>query len=262
MRTLLATVFNNLFLVLGSLFFGTVAIVGSVVAPRSGIATWSARGWARGLLSTAGARLDVRYEQELDPDERYVFMSNHQSQFDVPSLLATLPVSARFLAKRQLFAIPVFGTALRLAGFIPVDREDRSRARESLHAALAQIEGGHSIVVFPEETRSSDGRIGPFKRGGFLIALKAGRPVVPVGIGGARLIQTKETLIVRPGPLRLRYGRPIDPSASGVRGSREFVELVRDEVIRLSGEPGEDFDGSALPPGQTTADRLDWTNDS
>lgn len=245
----LATVLTNLYLVVGSVVFSLATIVGAAIPPRGLWSFRAARAWARGLLWCAGARLDVAREVELGRDQRYVYVSNHQSLFDIPVLLVTLPGSTRFLAKRSLFRIPVFGWAMRVAGFVPVDREDRSRAKEAMDGALRQLAQGRSVLLFPEETRSLDGRIREFQRGAFLIALKAKCPVVPVGVQGTRGIQAKGRLTVRPGTVRVRYGAPIDPCAGGVRARKELVETARAEVVRLSGEPP--LEGS--PQGATAS---------
>ena len=253
MRSLLATVLTNVFLVVGSLVFALGAIAGTLLPPPGLWSFRSARLWGRGLLWCAGVRLDVAREAPLLPGERYVFVCNHQSLFDIPVLLVTLPGSTRLLAKRSLFRIPVFGWAMRASGFVPVDRENRSRAKEAMDGALRQLDLGRSILLFPEETRSEDGRIREFQRGGFLIALKAKCPLVPVGIAGTRAIQRKGSLLVRPGAVRVRYGTPVDPSRAGVRGRRELIETLRTEVIRLSGEPGVEREVAVLERGETAA---------
>ena len=245
MRPLLATILTNLFLLVGSFVFGLGAVVGSVIPPFGWWSFRSARAWGRGLLWCAGVELDVVREAPLERDARYVLVCNHQSLFDIPVMLVTVPGSTRFLAKRSLFRIPVFGWGLRAAGFVPVDREDRSRAKEAMDGAIEQLAKGRSILLFPEETRSLDGRIREFQRGGFLIALKAKCPVVPVGIHGTLGIQRKGSFRVRPGTVRVRYGRPVDAAAGGVRGRRELVAAMRSEVIRLSGEEAVEVGASA-----------------
>jgi 1-acyl-sn-glycerol-3-phosphate acyltransferase len=236
-RILFSTLSTNVFLVLGSVACGLGAIVASLVRPRSNLAYRCAVAWGRGLLRSAGARLEVTHDGGLAPSSRYVFMANHQSLFDIPALLASLPVETRFLAKKSLFALPVFGQALRVSGFVPVDREDRTKAVESFGAALRQLQSGRSILLFPEETRSVDGRVLPFRPGGFLIALKARVAVVPVGVSGTRDVRRKGSLWSRPGTVRVHYGRPIGLSDAGVRQRRALMEQVRAEIVALSGCP-------------------------
>ncbi|REJ79894.1 MAG: 1-acyl-sn-glycerol-3-phosphate acyltransferase [Acidobacteria bacterium] len=268
MSTLLATLANNLFLFFGTAVFGCIAILTGILGPRVAGPSLATRLWARGLLLTGGIRLDVRFERPLDPDAVYVFLCNHQGLFDIPVLLWTLPERTRFLAKRSLFHIPVFGWSLKIMGFIPVDRGDRGRARESLEEAVRQLEAGTSILIFPEQTRSGDGRILPFRRGGFVIAQKAGVPLVPIGLDGTRRIRPKGSLLVRPGRVRVRYGEPIPmPRGDGARVGRELVDEVRHRIAGLAGaslsdvaEPAEsdaaddaEQGTAAAPPAATDA---------
>ena len=235
MARLFRTTIGNLYLLTGSLFFGSVAVIGGLLAPRARVPWRCARTWARYWLAAAGVRLEVEGRKAIDTDRCFVFMPNHQSYFDIPSMLASLPAETRFLAKRSLFQIPVFGWALKMAGFIPVDRQHRSRAKQAFAAASESLQEGYSILIFPEETRSPDGKILPFQRGGFLIGIKAGVPIVPVGISGTRSVQKKGSLIVDPGVVTVRYGEPVPTEGRGVKAKRELLAEVRAEVARLSG---------------------------
>ena len=225
------------YLILGTAFFGPLAIITSWLTPSGRLFAFYARWWSRCWLLTAGVRVTVVREAELDPGRGYLFMANHQSALDIPALLATLPVPTRFLAKRELFRLPVLGFALRAGGFIPVDRKVRSKARETIHDAAQRLRGGSSILIFPEETRSRDGRLLPFKRGGFLIASRADAPVVPVGIEGTGQAQPTKSLGISPGPVRVRYGAPIDLAAAESEGRGEALETVRREIARLADVP-------------------------
>ncbi len=235
--TALATTFGNLYLVFGTLICGSLAIALSWIPPRGNLVYRMARLWSRGLLFFSGISLEVLSEVELDPRTPYVFMSNHQSLFDIPALIASLPGQSRFLAKRSLFRIPVFGWAIRAGGFISIDREDRSRAGQSFSAAVARLRAGASAVVFPEGTRSLDGRLLPFQRGGFLLALKSGLPIVPVGIRGSLEVQPKGHRRVRPGRVSVRYGSPIATQEYGIRDRERLSSRVREEIEELRG-PG------------------------
>lgn len=234
LATGLATLTGNLFLIVGSLFFGSLAILTGWIPPRGNNVFRCARLWSRGLLFFSGVRLEVTKEAELDPQGNYVFMANHQSLFDIPALIATLPVQTRFLAKQNLFRIPIFGWALSVGGFIPIDRKNRSRARESFTAAVQRLQSGVSILVFPEETRSIDGRLLPFRRGGFLLALKSGHPIVPVGLQGTRSVQSKRSLKVRPGLVTVAYGRPIQMDDRTLRSKDELTQEVEVGVAQLA----------------------------
>jgi 1-acyl-sn-glycerol-3-phosphate acyltransferase len=146
----------------------------------------------------------------IDPNAAYVYMANHQSMFDILALLGYLPVQFRWVAKKELFRIPIFGYSMKRVGYISIDRSNRQSAIQSLREAAQKIAFGVSVVVFPEGTRSSDGEIKPFKKGGFYLATDSGRPVVPVVIWGTREVMPKGKLSIRPGPIVLSINRPID----------------------------------------------------
>ncbi len=235
LTTALFTFLGNAYLVVATLVLGVPALIVPWIPPRGDHFYRLARLWCRGLLHASGVRLDVRFEEPLPAAGGYVVMANHQSLFDVPALIATLPGQTRFLAKKRLFKIPFFGWGIKLGGFIPVDRRDRSAGRASFKAAAACLESGRSVVLFPEETRSLDGRLLPFKRGGFLMGLKTGRPVVPVGIRGTLGVRRRGSLINRPARVEIRYGRPVDPAAYGLERRAELVAEVRERIAALAG---------------------------
>ncbi len=230
----LTTLTGNLSLVVGTVFFSTLAVLFGWLPPRGRWVTWCARGWSRGLLWGAGVRLETRFAAPLPPDRTFVFMANHQSLYDIPALLLALPGRPRFLAKRSLFQIPLFGWALKAGGFISIDRGDRSRAGESFGDALREMQSGASAVVFPEGTRSADGQLLPFQRGGFLLALKSGLPIVPVGIHGSLEVRGKKSFRIRPGRITVSCGRSLNVSEYGVRDKARLMEDVRRRVLALA----------------------------
>jgi 1-acyl-sn-glycerol-3-phosphate acyltransferase len=232
----LATLVGNLYLVFGTLFFAALSVLVSVIPPRGRWVGPVAKLWARGVLLASGVRLRIEGAAALARDGRYVFVANHQSLFDIPALLAASPGQVRFLAKASLFRIPIFGWALRLGGFIPVDRGDRDRARDSFAQAIERLDrDGISVLLFPEETRSLDGRLLPFRRGGFLLALKTGRPMVPVGVEGTFGVQSRASFRIRPRPVTVRYGAPIELANGSVRQLPARIEEIRAEIARLAG---------------------------
>jgi 1-acyl-sn-glycerol-3-phosphate acyltransferase len=233
LRIALATVAGNLYLVAGTLLFSAAAIVAALVPPRGRHAHAVARLWARGALAAAGVRLRLEHETPLDPAGRYVFLANHLSLFDIPALLAAIPGQVRFLAKAGLFRIPVFGWAMSLAGFVPVARGHRERARDSFAQALERLDRGMSILVFPEERRSLDGRLLPFKRGGMLLAAKSGLPIVPVGLDGTLQVQPMRSFLIRPRLVHVRFGRPQPPPES-IRALRALTADMRSRIAELA----------------------------
>ncbi len=232
---LLGTFFGTLHIFFGTLLWGGLAVLMGWHPRRRAIMSRFARYWARGQLFTSGVDLTVRFVGRLDPAGRYVFLANHASYLDIPAILASAPFPVRIAAKKSLFRIPVFGWSLSVGGFIPIDREDRSKATGAFNQALGLLGKGDSVLFFPEGTRSRDGRLAPFLRGGLLLALKEGLPVVPVGIRGAYEVQPRHRWSAHPGPVEIRWGAPIDVKAYGVRRRAELTALVRRQILDAVG---------------------------
>ncbi len=209
------------------------AIVG-FIPPRGDWTLKGSRVWARIILLGAAIGLRAEGRDRVPVDRPVVFMSNHESWVDIPVLLAAIPIQVRFLAKKSLFSVPFLGWAMRSMGFIPVDRENRRTAIKSFDSAAQRIRSGRSVLIFPEETRTTSDDLLPFQRGGFLIALKGGLPIVPVGIEGARRALPKHSYLLRPGRVTVRFGDPIHTAGRGVTAKTEIMEEVRAamEVLR------------------------------
>jgi 1-acyl-sn-glycerol-3-phosphate acyltransferase len=205
---------------------GTACVVG--LFDRSGEgAVWAARNWVRWILTSCRVEVECDGLESLDPNQPYVFMSNHQSVFDVAAIVSTLPVSFRFVAKRELTWIPIFGWALVLGRHIIVDRRNRTRSVESLESAARQVRGGTNVIIFPEGTRSATGSLGEFKSGGFHLAIRAGVPVFPIAISGSRRIAAAKSLRVESGRIRVSYGSPIPTATFTMADRNELKKLAR-----------------------------------
>ncbi len=230
---LLRSVLHLVLLVVLSFVGATLALL-SAPFDRSGDTVVAlARIWSRMLLRSAGVRLTVNMHGELDPRRPYVFMANHLSTVDIWALFVAVPLKVRFIAKKQLGRIPLFGWAMVAGRFIFVDRQKKAAARRSIDQAIARIRAGSSVVIFPEGTRSRDGLLGPFKTGGFRLAITAGVPIVPVGIRGAREVMSRGSLIVRPGPVTIEIGAPIATTDLSATDRLALPERLRSEVARL-----------------------------
>lgn len=193
--------------------------------------------WSPTLLWAGGAKLSVQGEDNVDVTKPYIFVSNHQSTIDIPTLFMALPVDFRFVAKNALKYVPFLGWYMWLARFVFVDRGNHRKAIASLEKAGAQIRGGTSIVVFPEGTRSPDRRVLPFKKGPFALALKAQVPLVPVAIEGSGKLMPKNSWNITPGPIKVMIGKPIDPAPFG--DDREaLIAAVRNAIIDLNVQLG------------------------
>jgi 1-acyl-sn-glycerol-3-phosphate acyltransferase len=212
-------------------FFFLVSLPVMILTRSGDLPIWFARrAWGPWGLAVAGARTEVARLPALPPGP-LVFASNHESALDIWVLFKVLPRGFRFVAKAELFRLPIFGAYLRLGGHIPVDRGNHARAVESLRQAGEAVRAGTSLVVFPEGTRSKDGRIQPFKKGPFVVAMEAGVPVVPVAISGSGRVTPSKTISVVPGTIRVAVGDPVDPAAFPHKEA--LLAEVRRQVIAL-----------------------------
>lgn len=212
---------------------------------------WARRVWAPVLLWAGGARLEVHGQHHVDPSRPTLYISNHQSTIDIPALFVAIPVNLRFVAKKQLQYVPLLGWYMLLAGYIFVDRGNRAKAIQSLERAAERIRRGVSLIMYAEGTRSPDGRILPFKKGPFALALKAGVAVCPVTIEGSGRLMPKNSWRITPGPIKVKIGAPIDASKYGPDDRERLIHDVRQVIIQqsleLGGRGGDPSDDVAEP---------------
>lgn len=182
--------------------------------------------WARMILWVSGVKAEAFGTEHADPHSPKIYMSNHQSAFDIFVLLDKLRVNFKFILKQELMGIPILGFAMRRTGYIAIDRRDPRKAVVSMHEAARKIRGGASVLVFPEGTRSPDGQLGSFKKGGFHLALKAGCDIIPLTIVDSYRIMPKGTLRINRGRIVMVVGKPI--SVEGRK--RSDMEILMREV--------------------------------
>jgi 1-acyl-sn-glycerol-3-phosphate acyltransferase len=209
-----------------TIVLGTLSIGSSLFEKRGYFAHWCARTWSRLILTTTRVTIDVDGLERLVPGRTYVFVSNHQSIYDIPILFWSLPYQLRIIAKESLGRFPFLGWHLRRTGHMLVDRKRPDRAAIFSWASRLTSQG-LSLIVFPEGTRSRDGRVARFKGGSFFLALEAGLPIVPLSVIGSRHVMLKGRLATYPGHVRLVVHEPIDTSALAGTDPREFGERVR-----------------------------------
>ena len=224
-------VLRYLLIVLYSGFWGALGCILGLVDRSGEAVVWVARGWIRWILWTCRVEVDSSGLESIDLARPYVLMTNHQSAFDIAALIATWPASWRFVAKRELVWIPLFGWAVGLGGTVFVDRQNRERAVASLRRAATRLRTGTTLIVFPEGTRSPSGELGEFKSGGFHLAIEGGAAIVPITVSGSHRITPKHSLRIESGRIHVHYGKPIATAQRSPEERNELKREVRDAII-------------------------------
>jgi len=235
-----------------TMVLGTLSIASSLIDRSGHFAHRCARAWSWLILATTGVRVDVRGLERLERGRTYIFVANHQSIYDIPVIFASLPYQLRIIAKESLGRFPCLGWHLRRTGHLLVDRRNPDRAG-ILRRWRALVGEGLSLIIFPEGTRSPDGRVGALKAGSFLLAIEAGLPVVPISVDGTRFVMRKGHLTTRPGDARLLVHEPIETSGLAPGDARALAERVRAIVagaVTHDEAGAEDARGSATAPPQ------------
>jgi 1-acyl-sn-glycerol-3-phosphate acyltransferase len=191
-----------------------------------------ARLWAKTLLFFAHTKVEVMGAENVLIGKPQIFMANHQSDFDIFIVLAHVPGQFRWIAKKELFRIPIFGPAMRNAGYIEIDRQHHEKALRSLDEAARKIREGKSVMTFPEGTRSKDGKIKAFKQGMFHLAIQSGVPIIPIAIAGSSEIMPKRSLKINAGRITMVIGKPIDVSSYSIETRHILIETVRNVIVR------------------------------
>lgn len=231
-----------------SLFLYSLSVISVVIAtsiallfvpftkPKTRPFQIAAHIWARFLISFSRIKMSASRIKNIPNDKPVLLVSNHQGMADIPLLLAYLPVHFRFVIKKELFKIPIFGWYLKKAGYLSIDRTSVLRGYRTLEKVAEVIKTGESILIFPEGTRTKTGKLGKFKKGSLLPALKSGAPIIPIAISGVFNIIPPGTWLINPGPVKLHIGKPIY-----IRSEAEYkkkLDEVRETIAKMmqSGE--------------------------
>ena len=228
-----------------TIVLGIASITSSLFDRRGHFAHRCARAWSWLILATTGVDVTVQGLERLVPGKTYVFVANHQSIYDIPCLFWSIPFQLRIIAKESLGNFPILGPHLKRTGHMLVDRSKPDRSG-IFGWASRLTSNGLSLIVFPEGTRSRDGRMGKFKGGSIMLAMQAGLPIVPISVIGSRHVMKKGELTTRPGYVRMIVHQPIEMPANAepsVHDVRDLADRIR-EVIR----PSVEAEASASPP--------------
>lgn len=235
---MIRTLWVALNLLLATLVYGTLSVIGPLVRARGESYFRYAQDWARWLLWASGVRVTTEGLEHVALDRPQIIASNHVSWFDVLAIAAVLPKRFRFIAKKELGRVPLFGAAWKAAGHIAIDRRDTQAAVAALSEAGRLMREDHSVVViFPEGTRSSTGELLPFKKGGFMMALVTGVDVVPTAVVGSRALLAKGSWRVRKGRITVRFAPPVPMAGYHEQNRDELIARVRGDVAAMLREP-------------------------
>ncbi|NLD99960.1 MAG: 1-acyl-sn-glycerol-3-phosphate acyltransferase [Fibrobacter sp.] len=206
---LIKMLFFVFWVVFSTILYGLLVLTFGLLSRK--FARFVARLWNQHLLWVGGVKISVDGLNKLGQNKRYVFIANHQSALDIPVLYAGLNQQVSFIAKKELFMIPIFGWGLRVIGHIWIDRGNARKAIESIKRAVMRMKKENvSLILFPEGTRSCDGKVLDFKQGSFSLALQAGVQVVPVAILNSAEMLPKSSFQIRSGTIKLKICDPID----------------------------------------------------
>ena len=212
------------------LLVGTPVLIHAAISGNTDTLYQVGRWGARMALWLSGVKLQVIGREKTCPGYAAVFMSNHQSNCDPPAVFDILP-PVLIIGKKDFFRVPILGRGMALRGFIPIDRKNRAQAVEALEAGVRALKQGHSFLVYPEGTRSPDGRLQAFKKGAFVMAMKAGAPIIPISISGSSRVMPKGKFQIHPGIVRITVHDPV-PTAGCTPDDRErIMEQVRQAIV-------------------------------
>jgi len=218
--------------VIATLVLGFLAFLTYPFDRKGKVVHYYARVWGKAALLANGVKVRLEGLEHVKGNGPYVFMSNHQGSYDIFALLGHLPFQFKWLAKKELSSIPFFGWAMAAAGYISIDREGTRKTVEAMNQAARKIRDGMSVVIFPEGSRSPDGTIQPFKKGGFTLAIKSRVPIIPIAIYGSREIMPKDRITASSGEIRIQMGSPIETGHCSLREREILMAKVRESITR------------------------------
>jgi 1-acyl-sn-glycerol-3-phosphate acyltransferase len=226
------TIFVWSCIVVATLILGVLVLITYPFDRKGRIGHYYARLWGKVALLANRVKVEIEGIDHLDGKGPYIFMSNHQGYYDVFALLGYLPYQFKWLAKKELFSIPFLGWTMAAAGYISIDRGGTRDTVEAMNEAAQKIHDGMSVVIFPEGSRSPDGSIQSFKKGGFTLAIKSKVPIVPISISGTRDIMPKDRLTATAGEIRMFVDHPIEIQHLSLKDRESLMKKVRETISK------------------------------
>ncbi len=211
--------------------------------PAYRISCW----WAYGVARFMGLTFSIRGKEKITPGASYIITPNHQGNADILALFRCLPTPFRWVIKKELLKIPLFGPALGRTGAIAIDRSNPQEAIKSLEEGKKKLEGGWSVLIYPEGTRSPDENLQPFKKGAFMMAVQTGIPILPVTCNGAFRVLPKKTIFLRPGHIEVVIADPIQTEGLTQEDVPDLIERTRHAMLLNLDTEFDPFDGKARP---------------
>jgi 1-acyl-sn-glycerol-3-phosphate acyltransferase len=241
---MIRTIFVWSCIVIATLVLGVFVLIIYPFDRKGKVGHYYAKLWGKAALLANRVKIKIEGMEHLDGKGPYIFMSNHQGSYDIFALLSRLPYQFKWLVKKELFSIPFFGWTMAAAGYISIDRGGTRDTVEAMNEAAQKIRDGMSVVIFPEGSRSPDGSIQPFKKGGFTLAIKSRVPIVPVAISGSRDIMPKDRLTASPGEIRMLVDPPIETVSYSLKDREFLMKKVRETITKnfemISQKQGEE----------------------
>lgn len=210
---------------------GVTVIITSIFDSSGNTVHYIGKFWSRMNLALTGVRVNIAGLENIRPGKPYIVMSNHQSHYDVWTLIGHIPLQLRWVMKKELRAIPIFGYGCGRMGHIYIDRRNPGQSHHELEAVREKFSAGSSVVFFPEGTRSPDGNLLPFKKGGFVMSILHGVPILPVTIHGTREVLAKGSFMPMPGRIDVMIHPPVKPGEYDMTTKESLMERVREIIL-------------------------------
>lgn len=215
---------------------GPFSILYAVLRRSTDVLYCAGRLGSRLALKLAGIRLVTRGLENIEAGRNYLFLANHQSYCDPPAIIASLPLNARLILKKELRKLPLLGLIMEMGGFVFIDRKDRAQSIEGMKQAVHQLQMGQSFMIYPEGTRTRTGRLGPFKKGPFIMAIESGTPIIPISVRGSYEIMPPHRFEIRAGTIEVTLHPPLSTAGLSASDREALTERVRHIIASDLGE--------------------------